>query len=292
MKTKRQIFREMLNKPGMIVAPGVHDAVTAKVVQKAGFEAFYMTGNGITASRLGVPDIGISTMSQMNEWARELNACVDIPLICDSDNGYGGNINTWQTVRNFEDTGVCAIHIEDQSFPKKCGCFANVKLVDPEMAEERIWTASKARRDPDFLIIARTDARRVHNSLPEAIERGKRFERAGADVLFFEQLENLDEILQITRAFNNIPVMYDILEERPDLVYTTQEVEKQGVKICIFALSSVLYTAQCMMDLMTTIKKTGTTKSLFDKMMSLHDYTALMGIEKFNQVEDGYTLAR
>ena len=292
MKTKRQIFKEMLNKPGMIVAPGVHDAITARVVQKVGFEAFYMTGNGATASHLGVPDIGISTMSQMNEWARALNACVDIPMICDSDSGYGGNANTWQTVRNFEDTGVCAIHIEDQNFPKKCGCYANVNLVDPEVAEERIWTALQARRDPDFLIIARTDARRAHNSLSEAIERGKRFERVGADILFFEQLENQDEILQITRAFNNIPIMYDILEERPDLVYSTQEIENLGVKICIFAISSALYTAQSMIDLMTTIKETGTTKSLLDKMMNLHDYTALLGIEKFNQIADGYTIAR
>jgi 2-methylisocitrate lyase-like PEP mutase family enzyme len=286
MKTKRKIFKELLARPGMIVAPGAHDATTARVIQKAGFEAFYMTGNGVCSSRLGVPDIGIASATQMHTWAHNLNACVDIPLICDADNGYGGMINTWQAIRGFEDAGVCAVHIEDQDFPKKCGCYAGVKLVDPEIAEERIRVAVKAKRDLDFLIIARSDARRAHNSLDEAIERGKRFEKAGADILFFEQLESREEILKITKSFNNIPIMYDILEERKDLVYTIKEIENLGVKICIFALSSILYTVQCMMDLMKTIKETGTTISLFDKMMNLHDYEDLMGIKEFNIIAD------
>ena len=282
---KRKEFRRMLNEPGIIVAPGVHDAIGARAAQMAGFKAFYMTGNGATASHIGVPDIGIATMSQMHSWARDINSCVDIPLICDADNGYGGNANTWQAVRGFEDAGVCAIHIEDQSFPKKCGCYAGVKLIEPDAAEERIRVALKARRDPDFVIIARTDARRAMNSLDEAIERGKRFERAGADVLFFEQLESKDEIRRIIKAFPDTPVMYDVLEEKRELVYTAKELEDIGVKICIFAVSSALYTARCMERLMRTIKETGTTLSLFEELMPLHDYEDMMGINEYNAIE-------
>ncbi|MEA4815432.1 MAG: isocitrate lyase/PEP mutase family protein [Lachnospiraceae bacterium] len=288
MSEKNRMFRKMLNEPGMIIAPGVHDAIGARALQMAGFKVGYLTGNGMTASRIGVPDIGLATQTEMATWANNISSCVEVPIICDSDNGYGDVTNTWRTVRAFEDAGISAIHIEDQGFPKKCGCYAGVNLVSEEDAVKRIKVALKARRDPDFVIIARTDARRAMGSLDEAIRRGRLFEKAGADVLFFEQLENKDEIKEIIKAFPNTPVMYDILEERRDLIYTTDEVAALGVKICIFALSSVLSTALSMMELMNIIKNTHTTLSLFDgnKLMELHKYEELMGINQMTDLQN------
>ena len=191
---KKRKLRELMNKPGIKVAPGVCDAIGARLVEKAGFDVCYMTGNGAMASMLGKPDIGLGTMTEMVQRAHNLAACINIPLISDADTGYGGLNNVKRTVEEFEAAGVSAIHIEDQASPKKCGAMEGVKVVPIEEMSEKIRIAVRSRKDPDFLIIARSDSRKVLG-FEESLRRAKAFAEAGADVVYVEMLESREEIL-------------------------------------------------------------------------------------------------
>jgi 2,3-dimethylmalate lyase len=165
------------------VAPGCFDAVSARLIEYAGFEAAYMTGAGVSASVAGVPDIGLLTMSEMVEQSRRITDPISIPLIADADTGYGGALNVYRSVQEFEKAGVCAIHIEDQEIPKRCGHLEGKRIVAPEIMLERLKAALNAWTDPNFLIIARTDAMASHG-LEDAMERAALCAATGADVLF------------------------------------------------------------------------------------------------------------
>ena len=179
-------LRARLKQKSLIVAPGIYDAYGARFVEQAGFEAVYMTGNGVSASVLGQPDVGMVDLTLLSQHARHAAACIDIPLICDADTGYGNAVNVRHTVREFEAAGVAAIHIEDQMTPKRCGHLPGARPVI-ELAEAvgKIEAAVAARRDPDLVVIARTDAA-TGQGVDAAIERVKAFWKAGADVLFVE----------------------------------------------------------------------------------------------------------
>jgi len=282
---KNKNFRKMLNSPGAIVAPGVYDAMGARIVEKLGFSACYMTGNGTVASHLGLPDIGLAGVDEMTRVVRNITARINIPLISDADNGYGELNNTWRAVRMFEASGASAIHIEDQISPKRCGAMKGVRIHSEEEAVEKIKIALKARTDPDFVIIARTDARRLLG-LEEATRRVRAFAEAGADVVFVEQLVNLEEIRHLVDKVNIAPVMYDILEENKDMAFSVDEVINQGAKIVIFALSGILFAAQQLTSLYTNIRDFGTTKNIFEKLMPLHDYENLLGLDEENAIRD------
>jgi isocitrate lyase len=177
-------FRELLSQDGMIVAPGAYDCITAKLIEQAGFAAVYMTGAG-TAATLGYPDFGLVTMSEMVANAGRIAATVDVPIIADADTGYGNELNVFRTVREFESRGVAGIHIEDQEFPKKCGHLEGKQIIPREDYLAKIRAAAAARRDADFLIIARTDARAVAG-LDEAVARANAALAAEADMVFVE----------------------------------------------------------------------------------------------------------
>src|SRR3977135_2332959 len=176
--------RQMLNAPGIIGAPGPYDGFSARLIEAAGFKAVYMTGAGTAASHLGQPDLGLATLTEMATHASHLASCVSLPLIADADTGYGNALNVVRTVREYEKAGVAGLHLEDQVAPKKCGHIAGKQVVPTQEFCDKIRAASEYRTDPDFVIIARTDARAV-TSLDDAIDRGNRYAQAGADPLFF-----------------------------------------------------------------------------------------------------------
>ena len=177
-------LRQMLQAPGIIVAPGAYDGFSARLIEAAGFEAVYMTGAGTAASHLGQPDLGLATLTEMANHAAHLASCVSLPVIADADTGYGNVLNVVRTVREYEKAGVAALHLEDQVAPKKCGHIAGKQVIPTEEFCDKIRAASEYRTDPDFVIIARTDARAV-TSLDDAIDRGNRSAAARADVIFF-----------------------------------------------------------------------------------------------------------
>jgi 2-methylisocitrate lyase-like PEP mutase family enzyme len=196
MGSKAASLRELLDGDDLIVAPGVYDGISAALVGKLGFSAAYMTGAGVCASGYGLPDVGLLTLTEMAGRAAVLAGLLDVPLIADADTGYGSPINVVRTVREYERAGVAGIQLEDQVFPKRCGHLAGKEVVDADEFAVALQAAVEARRDPDTVIIARTDARATRG-IDEAIERANRYAAIGADVIFVEAPQSIEEIEQI-----------------------------------------------------------------------------------------------
>jgi len=228
----------LLSRGELIAAPGAYDCITARTVERAGFAAVYMTGAG-TAAALGYPDYGLVTLSEMAENAGRLAAAVGIPVIADADTGYGNELNAVRTVREYEQRGVAGIHIEDQGFPKKCGHLEEKAVIPLEDYAAKIRAAANARRDPDFLLIARTDARAVLG-LDEAVRRANAALEAGADMAFVEAPQTPEEVAAIPRLVRG-PCLLNLVwrGKTPDV--SLDEAQALGYKLAI--LPAVLFTA-------------------------------------------------
>jgi 2-methylisocitrate lyase-like PEP mutase family enzyme len=228
--TQARRFRALLERDGMVVAPGAYDCITAKLIEHAGFGAVYMTGAG-TAATLGYPDFGLVTMSEMVANARRIAAAVELPVIADADTGYGNELNVIRTVREFERSGVAGIHVEDQEFPKKCGHLDDKQIIPREDFTAKIRAAVAARRDPDFLIIARTDSRAVAG-LDEAVSRATEALAAGADMAFVEAPQTLEEVSAVPRLVKGSCLLNVVRGGKtPDV--DLREAEAMGYKLAI-----------------------------------------------------------
>lgn len=228
--TQTRRFRAALQQDGMVVAPGAYDCITAKLIAQAEFDAVYMTGAG-TAATLGYPDFGLVTMSEMVGNAERIAAAVDLPVIADADTGYGNELNVFRAVREFERSGVAAIHIEDQGFPKKCGHLDDKEIVPREDWLAKIRAAVAGRRDPDFLVIARTDSRAVAG-FDEAIARANAALAAGAEMAFVEAPQTAEEVAAVPRLVRG-PCLLNVVYggKTPDL--DLREAEAMGYKLAI-----------------------------------------------------------
>src|ERR1700724_1692499 len=228
--TQAARFRELLRRDGMVVAPGAYDCITARLIERAGFEAVYMTGAG-TAAMLGYPDFGLVTMSEMVENGGRIAAAVGLPVIADADTGYGNELNVVRTVREYETVGVAGIHIEDQEFPKKCGHLDDKRIVPREDWVAKIRAAAQSRRSADFLVIARTDSRAVAG-FDEAIARANAAIAAGADMAFVEAPQTVEEVAAVPRLVNG-PCLLNVVRggKTPDL--DLREAERMGYKLAI-----------------------------------------------------------
>ena len=275
-------FRAMLSQPGIIVAPGCHDALGAKIAEKIGFKAVYMSGNATTAARLGRPDIGLLGMSEMVSNARGIATAVNIPVVCDADTGYGGIDNVARTVQEYESAGIAAIHIEDQKIPKKCGAMPGVEVVPSEEAVARIRAAVKAKNNPDFTVIARTDARAAIG-FEEALKRAKLFADAGADMIIIEDLRSRDEVEIVPKEVRNVPLMFDVIEAWPWTNLPIKEIEQIGYKMVIYCLSATMAYAKTLFDLFSLIKDVGYTKDFLPNLMDLHEYEKILGLPEMIQ---------
>jgi 2-methylisocitrate lyase-like PEP mutase family enzyme len=228
--TKAARFRELLRRDGMVVAPGAYDCITARLIERAGFDAVYMTGAG-TAATLGYPDFGLVTMSEMVANGGRIAASVAVPVIADADTGYGNELNVVRTVREYETAGVAGIHIEDQGFPKKCGHLDDKEIVPREDWLAKIRAAAAARRSGDFLAIARTDARAVAG-FDEAIARANAAISAGADMAFVEAPQTSEEVALVPRLVHG-PCLLNVVRggKTPDI--DLGEAERMGYKLAI-----------------------------------------------------------
>lgn len=270
---KNARLRELISQPGIVVAPGCHDGLTARLVQQNGFQVCYMGGNGTMASYLGIPDIGLGTATEMITRARYLAEILDIPLVCDADTGYGDVSSVVRTVREYEAAGVSGIHFEDQVMPKKCGSMGGVQVVPVEEICAKIKAALEARRDPNFMIIARTDC---FNTLgiDEAIDRCKKFWDVGADMLMPENFTKRKDVERVARELVNYKspyrddkpiVLYDVCEFEEGRIFSNQELEEMGYKFVIHPLASILHEAYTMNELYKEYKATGNTKSMYQR---------------------------
>lgn len=234
----RAAFRERLRADGMIAAPGAYDCITARLVEQAGFPAVYMTGAG-TAATLGYPDYGLVTMSEMADNAGRLAAATTLPVIADADTGYGNELNVVRTVREYERRGVAGIHIEDQGFPKRCGHLEDKVVIPLDDYSAKIRAAASAKRDPDFLLIARTDSRAVLG-FEEAIRRANAALEAGADMAFVEAPQTREEVAAVPRLVEG-PCLLNVVwrGKTPDI--SLDDAQSMGYKLAI--LPALLFTA-------------------------------------------------
>jgi carboxyvinyl-carboxyphosphonate phosphorylmutase len=246
----------MLNSPGIIVAPGAYDGISARLIERQGFKAVYMTGAGTAASVLGQPDIGLTTLTEMATHAAHIASCVALPVIADADTGYGNPLNVIRTVREYERAGVAAIHLEDQVSPKKCGHISGKTVIPAREFAEKIRAASENRTDPDFIIIARTDARAV-NGLDDAIERALLSREAGADVIFIEAPTSGEEIERIAREVK-APLLSNQVPGGRTPAFTASQLEKLGYKIVIFPAVGFMAATLAMEKALAELKTTGT----------------------------------
>ena len=280
-------LRALLESGQTIVAPGAFDSLAARLVEEAGFPAVYMTGFGTSAALLGRPDVGLLTMTEMVEAAGRIAACVDIPVIADADTGYGNPLNVIRTVGAYEAAGVAGIHIEDQVAPKKCGHMEG-KLVIPaaEMAA-KVRAAADARTQPEFVIIARTDARAVEG-LERALERGRMYRDAGADALFIEAVLTEREAEQVVRAFPGVPLLFNWAEGGKTPPLSLDRLTELGYRIVIFPISTLLAATAAMRRVLREIAQAGTPAAMLPELPTFGEFTDFIGLPQVREAEQRY----
>ena len=275
-----QKLRKLMGE-GMVVAPFCLNAYHAKIAQLVGFEAVYMTGWGTAAER-GYPDVGLITQTEMVENARYIANAVDLPVIADADTGYGNSINVWRTVREHESAGVAAIHIEDQVFPKKCGFFEGKQVIPSEENVQKIKAALDARRDKDFIIIARCDALAV-NGWEDTIRRCHAYYEAGADLIFVDGIRTTDDLKKYANDFKEIPKLYN------GGLLPTYEVADMGFKMMISGRTNLLI-FKAVKEAFETLKEKGTVMEEFKTTDSdfFKDAADMLGLSGIYEMEKRY----
>jgi len=291
MRTTTRL-RELLAGPDLIVAPGAYDALSARLIAQAGFPAVYMTGFGTAASVLGQPDVGLLTMSEMVSRAAALAAVIasvvgDLPLIADADTGYGNPINVRRTIREYERAGVAGLHIEDQVWPKKCGHMEGKQVIPKDEMVQKVRAAVEARQDPDFVIIARTDANAVHG-LEDAIRRGKAYHEAGADVIFIEAPRSMTELRSIAQAFPGVPLLFNWAESGKTPPLPLEEIRTLGFKLVIFPVSLLFAATYSMLGLLEVLKQGQTPTSFSSQMVTFSQFTEHIGLPDIQALEKRY----
>ncbi len=285
MKRSTQL-RKLFESDGIIVAPGAHDALTAKIIEKTGFPAVYMTGYGQAASHLARPDVGLLTMSEMVARAAAIVEAVEVPVIADADTGFGNAINVMRTVREYEKAGVACIQLEDQLMPKKCGHMLGRQVVSKEEMVGKIKAAVDARRDQDFMIMARTDARTVLG-IEEALERGLAYQEAGADIIFIESPESEEEMKMINETIS-VYTLANMVEGGRTPLLLNEQLEKLGFNLVIYPTASTYVTTKAMMVLMERLAEEGTTANMISDMVSFSEFNDLIGLTKVRELEAKY----
>jgi 2-methylisocitrate lyase-like PEP mutase family enzyme len=279
MNEQRSRLRDLRAGPEMIVAPFVFDCLQARLAAEAGFDAVYMTGFGTAAAR-GYPDLGLLTMTEMAANARAIANSVSVPVICDADTGYGNPLNVWRTVREYEDAGVAALHIEDQVFAKRCGFLAGKQVIAMEEMISKIRAACDARRDRGLVIIARTDALQP-NGWDDVVRRARAYRDAGADLVFVDGIKTVDDLKRYADLLGDLPLIYN-----GDLL-PIDELKKYPFKITIH-IGTMLAAYDAIRTAMTELKRSGklsvgTGSKIFD------DFVRTMGVAEYQSLEKKYT---
>lgn len=281
-------LRERLAAPRILVAPGCYDCLTARLVETGGFEAAYVSGAGVSISALGAPDVGLVSFAEVLDRVRRIADVTTIPLIADIDTGFGGPLNVIRTIRDFERAGVSAVQLEDQEAPKRCGHELGRRIVDTDEMVARIKAAVDARIDPDFLVIARTDAR-TSLGLEAAIERAGRYADAGADMLFVESPESEAEMRTLTaRLGARVPLMANMVEGGRTPIIPASRLDEIGYRLVIFPNSLTRTFAKIGQEIMATLAREGTTASVADRMLGHTELWSLFDAETWLRLEGDF----
>jgi 2-methylisocitrate lyase-like PEP mutase family enzyme len=280
-------LRALLESGQTIVAPGAFDPLAARLVEEAGFPAVYMTGFGTSAALIGRPDVGLLTMTEMAASAGRIADCVDIPVIADADTGYGNPLNVIRTVGAYEAAGVAGIHIEDQVAPKKCGHMEGKLVIGAEEMAAKVRAAVEARAQPEFVIIARTDARAVEG-LERALERARMYREAGADVLFIEALVSEAEIEEAARAFPGVPLLFNWAEGGKTPPVSLARLTELGYGIVIFPIGTLLAATAAMRAILREIATSGTPVAALADLPTFGEFVDFIGLPQVREAEQRY----
>ena len=283
----RKRLRALLETARPILAPGCYDALGARLIEEAGFPAVYMTGFGTSAGLLGRPDVGLVSMSEMADNARRIVEAVGLPVIADADTGYGNPINVLRTVREYERAGVAALHIEDQVAPKRCGHMEGKQVVPAAEMVEKVRAAVDARASSELLVIARTDARAVEG-LDAAIERAGLYREAGADVLFVEAPQSVDEIRAVAAAFPSTPLLFNYAEGGKTPPIDRALLAELGYAIVIFPISTLLAATKAMRAALARISVDGSPINVLPELPRFAEFLDFIGLPEIRELEQRY----
>lgn len=281
--TPRTRLRDLIAAPAPLVAPGAYDALSARLVEQAGFDVVYMTGFGATASLLGRPDVGLLSATEMADQARRIVDAVEVPVIVDADTGYGNAINVVRTVRVYEQAGVAGLHLEDQVTPKKCGHMAGKAVISTEEMVGKIRAAAAARRDPDLVLIARTDAAAVEG-LDSAIARARAYAAAGADVLFVEAPTSEADIRRVAAELGEVaPLVFNAAEGGRTPPLSLEVVAELGFSLVLYPIATLLAASAAVQSVLATIRADGTPHAA--ALPTFDAFTTTVGLPEIQELE-------
>ena len=286
-KTKISIRERLADDDDIIILPGVYDALTAKIAENVGFESAFQTGYGTSASLLGMPDFGFLNAGETLENAKRIINSVNIPILVDIDTGYGNPLNVWKIVKDLERIGAKGIFLEDQVWPKRCGHMTGKTVIPKEEYILKLHAAIDAREDNEFIIVARTDSL-AQFGIEEAIERGKEYERIGADVIFIEAPKTIDQMELIAKEIK-APLLANMIEEGITPNLTAHQLRKMGFKMVVFPLSALYSATFAIKQTLQTLKKMGTTKELKNKMITFQEFNDLVNLSAYRNLEKKYS---
>jgi methylisocitrate lyase len=269
-----------------LVIPGVYDAIGAKIAQKVGFEAMFQTGYGTSATLFGMPDYGFIGATETVENARRICRAVSVPVIVDSDTGYGNALSVWKIVNELQAAGACGIFLEDQRWPKRCGHMAGKEVIAKEEYAEKLQAAVDAKKGKDFVIVARTDARATRG-LDEAIERAKYYRKIGADAVFVEAPKSIDEMRRIGKEVK-APLVANMIEGGATPIRSAGELHRMGFKIILYPLSVLYANTYASLQILKELKKSGTTKRLAKSVVNFDEFNEIVELSKFRKLEHRY----
>lgn len=280
-----QALRSLLAERRLVRAPGAYDALSARLVAQAGFEAVYMTGFGATASRIGQPDIGLLTQTEMTTHARDLvRALPGTPLIADADTGYGGPSNIARTVAEHVQAGVAAIHLEDQVAPKRCGQMAGIRLIDAADNARRLRCAIDARGDAPLLVIGRTDALPAAG-VAEALDRARRYQDAGVDLVFVDGIKTIAEVEAVARGLDG-PKVVSIVDGNETVALTAPQLQQMGFAVVLYAVTALFAAARAVQQALAALQADGTPRDV--PSMAYADFTRVVGLAEHQRLDHDY----
>ena len=283
---KAAMIRRSLRKSGQLVMPGVYDALSARIATKTGFEVIFISGYSLAATMLGEPDFGILTQTEMLSAAQRICSVTDLPVIVDADTGYGNAINVIRTVDELIRIGAAGMFLEDQVWPKRCGHMKGKQVIPLEEQLKKLQAAIDAKRNRDFFIVARTDARQALG-LNEAITRGIAFKKAGADAVFIEAPETKEEMLEIARRVPG-PLVANMLERGVTPLMGPQELRDLGFDLVVWPLAPLYSVAKSLNEVYTTLRRDGTTVDILDRLMPFDEFNRIVGLEEKYQLDEKY----
>ena len=283
-------LRNMLKSKKPLVIPGVYDALGAKITQKVGFEAMFQTGYGTSATLFGMPDYGFIGATETVDNARRICRAVSVPVIVDSDTGYGNALSVWKLVKELESAGAAGIFLEDQRWPKRCGHMQGKEVIPQEEYTEKLSAALDARESKDFIIVARTDARATEG-LDAAIERGKQNKKTGANAVFVEAPRSLEEMKKIGKEIN-APLVANMIEGGATPLSSAETLNKMGFKIILYPLSVLYANTFATMNILKELKKSGNTAKYKQKVVNFDQFNDLVELPKFRKMEKKFRFSK